>query len=107
MDRYFKEALEAGTSESFSRYGVDALLNGKAVQVIVSTETLGFGFSDGDASPTAQLEVSALSADWKKYKVAKVTANTVTIEGEAYKVTQARPLPGIPSIQLSLKLANT
>ena len=107
MDRYFKEALEAGTAESFNRYGVDATLNGKAVQAIVSTETLGFGFSDGDASPTAQLEVSIPTADWKKYKVARVTANSIAIEGETYKVVTARPLPGIPSIQLSLKLANT
>ena len=107
MDRAFKEALEAGTAESFRRYGVDAKLNGNSVQVIVSTETMTFGFSDGDASPDTQIEVTALASDWRKYKVQRVTSNSLTIEGETYKVSSARPLPGIPTIQLSLRYANT
>jgi hypothetical protein len=107
MDRAFKEALEAGTAESFRRYGVDATLNGKKLQVIPSSETESFSFGDSDFSSDGTMEIQALTADWKRLKLAKLPSNRFAIEGTEYNVISARLLPGVPTVQLSLRVPRT
>lgn len=107
MDQYFQKTLQGGATEADRRYGTAATLNGKAVEIIADTETIAFGFSDGDASADRTLDVILSVKSWLKYKVARVTSNSIGIEGTTYQVKSAKVLPGAPTVRLTLHLTTT
>ncbi|MEY5026321.1 MAG: hypothetical protein RLZZ244_1849 [Verrucomicrobiota bacterium] len=101
MDPFLQAALLAASTEAIRAVGVEGKLNGIAVDLIPSDETAGISIADGGFTTQGTLDFLIAASQWAAYRLERISANVLEVDGETYRIKNAHVVPGLPTVRLS------